>query len=259
MSDRSEIEWTDATWNPVRGCTKVSAGCKHCYAETFSERFRGVPGHPFEHGFELRLVPEMLDRPRTWTRPRRIFVNSMADLFHEGVPEPYVRRVFDVMVECPQHTFQVLTKRSRRLAELASRLPWPKNVWVGVSVEDNRVASRIDDLRRVPASIRFLSLEPLLGPIEPLELRGIHWVIVGGESGNSPRPMEPDWVRAIRDECTASDVPFFFKQWGGRKRKAAGRLLDGEYHDGIPVWGPQAGGLVCPEGDDERAGVLSGP
>ncbi len=201
----------------------------------------------------------MLDLPKTWARPRRIFVNSMADLFHKGVPDEYVRRVFEVMVECSQHIFQVLTKRSQRLLEMAPGLPWPANIWAGVSVEDSRVVSRIDELREVPASVRFLSLEPLLGPIDALDLRGIDWVIVGGESGNRARPMDADWVRAIRDECSAEGVPFFFKQWGGRKRKAAGRCLDGRYHDGMPVLGTRDVCWTHRGGVDERAGVLSGP
>ena len=254
MSINSDIEWTDATWNPVRGCTKVSAGCKHCYAETFAERFRGVPGHPFEQGFDLLLVPKMLDLPKTWSRPRRVFVNSMSDLFHPDVPESYVRSVFDVMMACPQHTFQILTKRSQHLVEMAPRLHWPSNVWMGVSVENERVSSRVDDLREVPAAIRFLSLEPLLGPLLDLDLRGIDWVIVGGESGNRARPVEADWVRSIRDVCRDSGVPFFFKQWGGRRRKEAGRCLDGQLHDEIPsrpARGQARGGY-------ERAGLLSG-
>jgi protein gp37 len=236
MSDRSEIEWTDATWNPVLGCTKVSPGCKHCYAETFSERFRGVPDHPFEQGFDLRLVPHALDRPRRWRQGRLVFVNSMSDLFHERVPLEYIRQVFDVMEQCPQHRFQVLTKRADRLAELAPDLPWPTNVWMGVSVETAKYKSRIHQLRRVPAAVRFLSCEPLLGPLGNLPLKGIHWVIVGGESGRRPRPMNPDWVRTIRRQCARADVPFFFKQWGGRNKKAAGRELDGREWNELPRW-----------------------
>ena len=235
MSDQSGIEWTDATWNPVRGCTKVSPGCKHCYAETFSERFRGVPGHPFEQGFDLRLVPEALDLPRRWRRGRLVFVNSMSDLFHEDVPLDYIRRVFDVMVGCPQHQFQVLTKRAERLAAVADALPWPGNVWMGVSVETAKYTWRIERLAGVPAAIRFLSVEPLLAPIDDLPLAGIDWVIVGGESGRRPRAMEPDWVRSIRDQCVAAKVPFFFKQWGGRNKKAAGRLLDGREWNELPA------------------------
>lgn len=234
MSDGSAIEWTDATWNPLRGCTKVSAGCKHCYAETFSERFRGVPGHPFEQGFDLRLVPEALAVPRHWRRPRRIFVNSMSDLFHERVPLTYIRRVFRVMRECPQHQFQVLTKRSSRLAKLAPKLKWTPNIWMGVSVEDARFLPRVDDLRTVASAVRFLSLEPLLGPLDSINLEGIGWVIVGGESGPGARPIEADWVRSIRAQCERAGTPFFFKQWGGTNKKRAGRTLDGEEWNGMP-------------------------
>src|SRR6185312_1974744 len=215
MSERSAIEWTNATWNPVRGCTKISPGCKHCYAETFAERFRGVPGHPFEHGFDLRLVPRALALPLTWRRGRLIFVNSMSDLFHEDVPDDFVQRVFEVMRLAPQHQFQVLTKRADRMAALAGRLGVPVNAWMGVSVESARYLSRIKQLQMVPAAVRFLSLEPLLGPLKRLPLRGIHWVIVGGESGPKARAMDAAWVRDIRSQCKAEGVPFFFKQWGG--------------------------------------------
>ena len=191
MSDRSDIEWTDATWNPVRGCQKVSPGCKHCYAETFSERFRGVPGHPFEQGFDLRLVPDALDLPRRWRSGRLVFVNSMSDLFQDEVPADFIRRAFSVMRECPQHQFQVLTKRAERLLALAPKLDWAPNVWMGVSVENDDYKWRIDLLRRVPAAIRFISVEPLLGPIKKLPLKGIHWVIAGGESGPRARAMKP--------------------------------------------------------------------
>jgi protein gp37 len=234
MSDGSGIEWTDATWNPVRGCTKVSPGCKHCYAETFAERFRGVPGHPFEHGFDLQLVPHALELPTKWRRGRLVFVNSMSDLFHEDVPDEYIRRVFDVMQRCPQHRFQVLTKRHERLGKLARHLPWPPNVWMGVSVESARYYARIERLRGVDAAVRFLSLEPLLGPLPGLRLEGIQWVIVGGESGRRPRTIDPAWVRDIRDQCIAAKVPFFFKQWGGRNKKAAGRELDGREWSQLP-------------------------
>ena len=232
MSDGSQIEWTDATWNPVLGCTKVSPGCKHCYAETFSERFRGTPGHPFEQGFDLRLVPHALDRPRRWKRGRLIFVNSMSDLFHDQVPDDYIAQVFAVMESCPQHRFQLLTKRAERLEQLAPSLPWPSNLWMGVSVETQKYRSRIHALQRVPAAIRFLSLEPLLGP---LPLKGIDWVIVGGESGRRPRPMSADWVRSIQRQCARADVRFFFKQWGGRNKKAAGRELDGREWNAMPA------------------------
>lgn len=234
MADRSAIEWTDATWNPVRGCTKVSPGCKHCYAETFAERFRGVPGHPFEQGFDLRLVPEALELPLTWKASRRVFVNSMSDLFHEKVPAAYIRRVFEVIRQAEQHQFQILTKRSERMVEVCSTIKLPPNVWLGVSVENQKYTPRVADLRKVKASVRFLSIEPLLGPIENLRLSGIHWVIVGGESGHHARPMDPEWVRSLRDQCARSSVPFFFKQWGGTRKKLAGRTLDGRTWDEMP-------------------------
>jgi protein gp37 len=234
MADGSSIEWTDATWNPVRGCTKVSPGCKHCYAETFAERFRGVPHHPFEQGFDLRLVPEALELPIRWRASRRIFVNSMSDLFHERVPELYIQKVFDVMRRASQHQFQVLTKRSARMANIASSLNITDNVWVGVSVENEDYVGRIDDLRRIECAVRFLSVEPLLGPIKKLELRGIHWVIVGGESGAGARSMNPEWVRSIREQCLAKNVRFFFKQWGGVRKHTTGRQLDGRTWDEMP-------------------------
>lgn len=235
MAEQSAIEWTDATWNPVRGCTKVSPGCKHCYAETFAERFRGVPGHPYEQGFDLRLVPKKLDEPLKWKAPRRIFVNSMSDLFHEDVPERYIRRVFVTMEVADWHIYQILTKRAERLAQMAPSLPWPAHVWQGVSVEDRRYGlPRIDFLRRVPAALRFLSVEPLLEDLGAVDLSGIAWVIVGGESGHGARPMRPEWVRSIRDQCAAARVPFFFKQWGGVHKKVAGRLLDGRTWDEFP-------------------------
>ena len=235
MSDRSPIEWTDATWNPVRGCTKISPGCKNCYAERFAERFRGVAGHPFEQGFDLRLVSHALRLPSTWKKARLVFVNSMSDLFHEEVPESYIRTVFDVMAAEPRHRFQILTKRSGRLATLAPRLPWPPNIWMGVSVENEDYTFRIHDLTTVPAHVRFLSVEPLLGPIEALPLVGIHWVVVGGESGPRCRPMDPAWVQSIRRQCAAHGVPFFFKHWGGTQKKRAGRLLDGREWNEMPV------------------------
>ena len=234
MAQLSAIEWTDATWNPIRGCTKVSPGCKHCYALAYAERWRGIPGHPYELGFDLRLVPEKLEEPLRWRAPRRIFVNSMSDLFHEGVPEPFIHRVFTIMEQARWHTFQVLTKRAHRLAELGPRLTWPRNVWQGVSVENQKYLWRIDELRKIPAAVRFLSVEPLLGPILDLPLEGVDWVIAGGESGSRHRPIDPDWVRALRDQCVRAGVPFFFKQWGGRTPKAGGRLLDGREWDEMP-------------------------
>ena len=234
MAETSAIEWTDATWNPVRGCTKVSPGCKHCYALSFAERWRGIPDHPYEYGFDLRLVPEKLEEPLSWARPRRIFVNSMSDLFHEKIPYSYIQSVFRVMEKAHWHTFQILTKRGERLAELAPTLPWPDNVWQGVSVETERYLYRVDLLRTVPAIVRFLSLEPLLGPLPSLDLADIHWVIVGGESGHKHRPVEAEWVRQIRGRCLKERVPFFFKQWGGRTPKAGGRELDGREWNQMP-------------------------
>ncbi len=237
MSDGSSIEWTDATWNPVRGCTKISAGCKFCYAGNFAERFRGVPGHPYEQGFDLRLVPEKLTEPLRWKKARRIFVNSMSDLFHEGVPLDYIRQVFKVMSDASQHTFQVLTKRSERLLEVSTHLPWPRNVWMGVSIESARYVHRSTHLARVPAAVRFLSVEPLLGPIANLPLENIDWVIVGGESGSRARPMDLAWARDIRDQCRALGVAFFLKQLGGRrgKRGADEAILDGRTWREFPV------------------------
>jgi protein gp37 len=235
MSVRGDIEWSDATWKPVRGCQKVSPGCKHCYAETFSERFRGVPGHPFEQGFDLRLVPDALDLPRRWRSGRLVFVNSMSDLFQDEVPKEFIQRAFAVMRECPQHQFQVLTKRAERLLALASELDWAPNVWMGVSVENDDYKWRIDLLQRVPAAIRFISVEPLLGPIEKLPLKGIHWVIAGGESGPRAREMKPEWARSIRDQCVDAGVAFFFKQWGGVQRKLAGRRLDRREWNEMPA------------------------
>jgi len=240
VSDRSAIEWTDATWNPVRGCVKVSPGCKHCYAETFAERFRGVPGHPFEQGFDLRLVPEKLHQPLRWRAPRRIFVNSMSDLFQEDVPTEYIADVGRVMQAASWHTYQVLTKRHDRMRDLlAGELSWLgrlRHVWFGVSVEDRHHGlPRIEALRKTPATIRFLSIEPLLEDLGPLNLGGIHWVIVGGESGPCARPMKRAWVLSIRDQCGTALVPFFFKQWGGVQKSRNGRLLDGRTWDDIPV------------------------
>jgi len=235
MSQTTAIEWTESTWNPVRGCTKVSPGCKYCYALTFAERWRGIPGHPYEQGFDLRLVPEKLEEPLRWRKPRTIFVNSMSDLFHEEIPLAYIRKVFEVMEEASWHTFQVLTKRADRLCDLAPLLSWPSNVWQGVSVENERYATRAKKLADVPAAVRFLSVEPLLGPISDLPLAGISWVIVGGESGPRHRAVAPEWVRAIRDQCLEAGVPFFFKQWGGRTPKAGGRELDGREWNQMPA------------------------
>lgn len=240
MSDNSKIEWTDATWNPVRGCTKISPGCKHCYAETFAERFRGVPGHPFEFGFDLRLVPEKLGEPFRWRSPRMIFVNSMSDLFHEAIPTDYVAAVAKVMTQANWHTYQVLTKRAERLADMLSGdlnfAAHAPNIWWGVAVEDRRYGvPRIAHLRRAPAATRFLSVEPLLEDVGSLDLTGISWVIVGGESGPGARPMSPAWVRSVRDQCREAGVAFFFKQWGGVRKAETGRRLDGRLHSQFPA------------------------
>jgi protein gp37 len=238
MSDRSKIEWTEATWNPVRGCTQVSAGCSNCYAKRFAERFRGVKGSPYEQGFDLRTVPKLLELPLHWREPRFVFTNSMSDLFHKRVPVAYVREVFDVMQRAPQHTFQVLTKRAERLARLAPSLPWPPNVWMGVTVEAQDYVGRVDLLRQTAAAVKFVSVEPMLGPVV-LNLKGIHWVIVGGESGPGARPMAKDWVRAVRKQCQTARVPFFFKQWGGVQKNKRGRILDRRTWDERPA--PDAG------------------
>jgi protein gp37 len=234
MADKSAIEWTDATWNPVTGCTEVSPGCDHCYARTFAERFRGVKGHPYEQGFDLKLWPERLELPLKWMKPRRIFVNSMSDLFHRDIPDDYIDQVFSIMNEADHHIFQVLTKRSARLARLAPRLPWPKNIWVGVSVESIQYKWRVDHLRQVPAHVRFISAEPLLGSLLELDLGGIDWLIVGGESGPSHRPCDPLWVRQLRDKSHQHGAAFFFKQWGGRSPKSGGRELDGQTWEEYP-------------------------
>lgn len=231
MADATSIEWTDATWNPVTGCTKISAGCDNCYAERFAERFRGVPDHPFTNGFDLTLRSERLTQPLAWRRPRMIFVNSMSDLFHKDVPDRFIERVFDTMEQAHWHRFQLLTKRSSLMRDFLKRrysnAEPPPNIWCGVSVEDGTKLSRVEHLRRAPAAIRFLSVEPLLGPIGSLDLRGIHWVIVGGESGPRARPMKQEWVTNIRDQCVSSNVAFFFKQWGGLRPKTGGRRLEG--------------------------------
>ncbi len=239
MSSSSKIEWTDATWNPVRGCTKISPGCLHCYAETFAERFRGVPGHPFEFGFDLRLVPEKLGDPIRWSKPKRIFVNSMSDLFHEDVPDAYIETVCRVMLAASWHTYQVLTKRADRLAELLSgklrEAAQAPHIWWGVSVEDRKYGlPRIEKLRGAQPATAFLSIEPLLEDLGTIDLRKIDWVIVGGESGPGARPMEKDWVRSIRDQCGSAGVPFFFKQWGGVRKSETGRRLDRRVHNGFP-------------------------
>ena len=234
MAMGSAIEWTESTWNPVTGCTKVSAGCKHCYAERMAKRLKAMGQANYVNGFKLTLQPHMLELPLGWKKPQTIFVNSMSDLFHKNVPLTYIRRVFDVMAAAHWHRFQVLTKRAGRLAKLSSKLQWAPNIWMGVSVENDKCRGRIEDLRRTDASVRFLSLEPLLEPLEKLDLVGIDWVIVGGESGFNARPIEASWVIDLRDQCQRAEVPFFFKQWGGTNKKKAGRLLEGQTWDEMP-------------------------
>lgn len=235
MADRSAIEWTESTWNPITGCTKVSPGCKHCYAERMALRLQAM-GHPnYANGFALTLHEHVLELPLQWKTPRTIFVNSMSDLFHEAVPLAFVLKVFEVMNKASWHQFQVLTKRAERLSELTPQLSWSSNIWMGVSVESQRYIYRIDHLRQTNAAIKFLSLEPLLGPLPNLNLSGIHWVIVGGESGPKARPVQKDWVIEIRDQCLQARVPFFFKQWGGTNKKKTGRLLEGRTWDEMPA------------------------
>ena len=234
MSQNSTIEWTDATWNPIRGCTKISPGCKHCYAERFAERFRGVDGHPFEQGFDLRLVPEKLEDPLRWKSSKRIFVNSMSDLFHDHVPLEYIQHTFQIMNQADWHQFQVLTKRAERLEAIGDMLQWAPHIWMGVSVESKEYLWRINHLRRTKAHVKFLSIEPLLGPLGKINLRSIDWVIVGGESGPGARPMNAEWVTSIRDQCLRANVRFFFKQWGGFQKKRAGRELEGRTWDEMP-------------------------
>jgi protein gp37 len=231
---QSSIEWTESTWNPVTGCTKISPGCKLCYAERMARRLQGMKQPRYLNGFELTLHEDLLELPLSWRKPQRIFVNSMSDMFHEDVPEWFIQKTFEVMRRASWHQFQVLTKRSDRLQELSSEIAWPNNVWMGVSVERQDYLSRIDDLRGTAAAVKFLSLEPLLGPLSELNLSGIDWVIVGGESGPGARPMDERWVLEIRAQCRAARVPFFFKQWGGFNKKKAGRLLEGRTWDEWP-------------------------
>lgn len=247
MGDKSSIEWTDATWNPTTGCDRVSPGCDNCYALTLAKRLKAMGQPKYQNdgdprtsgpGFALTVHEDALDGPRKWRSPRRVFVNSMSDLFHPRVPDDFIVRVFAVMEDTPQHEYQVLTKRPKRATALAAALPWPGNVWLGTSVENNDYVSRADDLRRVPAAVRFLSCEPLLGPLDHLSLSGLDWVIVGGESGPRARPMETAWVTAIRDSCEEQGVPFFFKQWGGHRPKAGGRTLDGRTWNAMPTTSP---------------------
>jgi len=235
MARKTSIEWTDMTWNPVTGCTKVSPGCKHCYAETLSKRLRHMGAERYRNGFKLTLHHDLIDFPTRWKRPRRVFVNSMSDLFQDEVPLEFIQQVFQTMRECPQHQFQVLTKRAARLLEVSPKLHWAPNVWMGVSVENQDYAYRSDVLRCVPAAIRFLSVEPLLGPIARLPLEGIHWVIVGGESGPGAREMLSEWVEVIYAQCRQRGVPFFFKQWGGVQKHRNGRELFGQTFDEMPM------------------------
>ena len=243
MGDRSTIEWTEATWNPTTGCDRTSPGCDHCYALTLAKRLKAIGQPKYQRdgdprtsgpGFGLTMHEDALDLPRTWRAPRTIFVNSMSDLFHVGVTDNFIERVFEVMASTPQHTYQVLTKRSKRLAEISPRLPWPPNVWMGVSIESDPYTFRAEHLRRTDAAVRFLSLEPLLGPLSSLTLEGIGWVIVGGESGSNARPVDRNWVNDIRERCETGNIPFFFKQWGGRTPKSGGRTLEGRTWDDMP-------------------------
>ncbi len=243
MAQGSGIEWTESTWNPVTGCTKVSPGCKHCYAQRMAKRLRAMGQANYANGFELTLQPHMLELPLRWKKPQTVFMSSMSDLFHDGVPIEYVRRVFDVMRQAHWHRFQVLTKRAERLARLAPELEWTENVWMGVSVETHRYRHRIDLLRSTPSRVKFLSLEPLLGPLHDLDLEGIDWVIVGGESGPKARPMDAAWVTDLRDQCRRARVPFFFKQWGGKNKKKAGRVLQGRTWSEMP-WSKVTSGAV---------------
>lgn len=235
MAQSSAIEWTDATWNPVTGCTKISQGCKYCYAQRMAKRLHAMGNKRYQNNFAVTLHEDLIRLPLAWRSPRRIFVNSMSDLFHAKVSDSFIRRVFETMERAHWHTFQILTKRSDRLSSLARRLPWPDNVWMGVSVESTEVTYRVAHLATVPAAVRFLSVEPLIGPIPRLRLSGVDWVIVGGESGPKARPCNPEWVREIRDRCQAAGVPFFFKQWGGKRKTTTGRVLDDRTWDELPI------------------------
>lgn len=239
MAQNSSIEWTDSTWNPVTGCTKISTGCKNCYAERMANRLYEMGQFRYRNKFQLTLQEDLIDVPLKWKKPRVVFVNSMSDLFHKNVPVSFIKKVFNTMNVAQHHVFQVLTKRSQRLKELAPELNWSPNIWMGVSVEDQKMVNRVDDLRDVPARIRFLSIEPLIGPITNIGLSGINWVIVGGESGPKARPMNPEWARSIRDICVEKNVQFFFKQWGGVNKKKTGRELDGQFWDQRPEYFPE--------------------
>jgi protein gp37 len=234
MAQLTSIEWTDATWNPITGCTKISPGCKNCYAERMAKRLQSMGQPRYRDGFHLTVQFDVVAQPLTWRKPKTVFVNSMSDLFHEDVPLSYLKKIFRIMEKASWHTFQVLTKRSERLLQVAKHLTWAPNIWMGVSVENEEYLYRIDDLRNVSAAVKFLSIEPLIGPIPSLCLTNVDWVIVGGESGPHSRPIEPDWVRAIRDDCQSAGVPFFFKQWGGTRKSQRGRTLDGRTWDEMP-------------------------
>ena len=259
MAQTTQIEWTDSTWNPVTGCTKVGPGCDNCYAERFAERWRGVEGHPYEQGFDLRLWPSRLSHPKSWRKPRMIFVNSMSDLFHKGIRSAYIDLVFDTMETADWHTYQVLTKRSTRMRDYIRKrygdAGAPGHIWLGVSVEAQRQASRIRHLNDIKAHVRFVSFEPLLGPVHGLDLSGVEWAIVGGESGPKSRPMEREWAIGIRDACEAFGVPFFFKQWGGTRPKSGGRLLDNKSHDGFPHSRTRPGNAEKPADATGASGV----
>ncbi len=266
MADRSGIEWTETTWNPTTGCDRVSAGCDHCYALALAKRLKAMGNPRYQNdgedrlsgpGFGLTVHRDLLERPHRWARPRLVFVNSMSDLFHPDVPVDFVREVFDVMADTPRHTYQVLTKRSQRLVEIAGSLPWPSNVWMGVSVESPRYAFRIRHLREVPAAVRFISAEPLLEGLPGLDLEGIDWLIAGGESGPGARDMDYDWVTDLRDQCEAASVAFFFKQWGGRTPKANGRDLEGRTHDDMPPTAASLHGKDAAEGQSSAAVQVS--
>lgn len=234
MAHQSAIEWTESTWNPITGCSKLSEGCEHCYAERMARRLQAMGQHNYTRGFDVTLHENMLELPLKWKKPQTIFVNSMSDLFHEKVPDTFIKRIFDVMKRAHWHRFQILTKRSDRLVRLNSVLPWASNIWMGVTVENQRCAIRIEHLRKISAAVKFLSFEPLLGAVKDIDLQGINWVIVGGESGPGARPMQKEWVTAIRDECQRIGIPFFFKQWGGINKKKAGRSLDGKLWSQMP-------------------------
>ncbi len=240
MADKSNIEWTEATWNPVTGCSKISAGCKNCYAERLSYRLKAMGNRRYRNGFKVTLQKDALHLPKTWKMPKLIFVNSMSDLFHQDIPTTYIKKVFSVMNSCSHHTFQVLTKRSERLLQISKELDWSTNIWMGVSVEDENVLSRIDDLRKTQCHIKFLSCEPLIGPLNDINLTHIDWVIVGGESGPKSRLMKKEWVETIQAECKKQNVPFFFKQWGGTRKDITGRTLNGKTYDEMPVHYKQA-------------------